>query len=150
MSRGVAAVQDLLPHRYPMLLVDRLLECSPGRCVALKNVSADEPFLPGHLPGRPIFPASMMIEAMAQTGAFLALGAALESGAEPPALEPPQVFLVEVTSRILKPVTPGDRLILTARLVDLRRSLVRFRCDVDRENERVATGRFLTLLVEEP
>jgi len=68
-----AAIQALLPHRYPFLLVDRIKELEPGRrIVGIKNVSANEPFFQGHFPGRPIMPGVLIIEAMAQAGGVLA------------------------------------------------------------------------------
>ncbi|MBI3355480.1 MAG: 3-hydroxyacyl-ACP dehydratase FabZ, partial [Nitrospirae bacterium] len=67
-----AAIQALLPHRYPFLLVDRIKELEPNRrIVGIKNVTVNEPFFPGHFPGRPIMPGVLIIEAMAQAGGVL-------------------------------------------------------------------------------
>src|ERR1051326_1503284 len=68
----ISAILELLPHRYPFLLVDRVLECIPGKSMrALKNVTYNEPFFPGHFPGRPLMPGVMIIEALAQTAGIL-------------------------------------------------------------------------------
>jgi len=95
-------VTDQLPHRHPFLFVDRVLEREPGvRAVAEKLVSMSEPFLQGHLPGRPLVPGVLMLEMLAQTGAFLEAG---------PLGETP-VFLAQVVdARFKAPAFPGDRL----------------------------------------
>src|SRR5260370_26186455 len=69
----INAIVQLLPHRYPFLLVDRVLECIPGKSIrALKNVTYNEPFFPGHFPGRPLMPGVMIVEALAQSPGILA------------------------------------------------------------------------------
>ena len=79
-----AEIQSLLPHRYPFLLVDRVLELDPDRrIVGIKNVTINEPFFQGHFPGRPVMPGVLIIEAMAQVGgllAFKSMGQATKSG----------------------------------------------------------------------
>ena len=100
-----AEIQALLPHRYPFLLVDRVLELDPDRrIVGIKNVSVNEPFFQGHFPGRPVMPGVLILEAMAQVGgllAFKSLGAASR----------PVVYLTGVDgAKFRKPVVPGDRL----------------------------------------
>jgi len=98
-------IQALLPHRYPFLLVDRVLELDPDRrIVGIKNVTVNEPFFQGHFPGRPVMPGVLILEAMAQVGgllAFKSLGAASR----------PVVYLTGVDgAKFRKPVVPGDRL----------------------------------------
>jgi beta-hydroxyacyl-ACP dehydratase FabZ len=96
-----------LPHRYPFILVDRVLEMVPGdRIVALKNVTINEPFFQGHFPGLPIMPGVLIIEALAQAGGLLAL-------ASIPDPRNKLVFFMSIDkAKFRKPVVPGDQLIL--------------------------------------
>jgi beta-hydroxyacyl-ACP dehydratase FabZ len=107
-SLGVEEICRILPHRYPFLLVDRILNMELGkRSVGIKNVSINEPFFLGHFPGRPIMPGVLIIEAMAQVGGILALLSTPEN------LGNPSIFLLGVDKvRFRKPVVPGDQLIL--------------------------------------
>ena len=120
----IQGVLERLPHRYPFLMIDRLLERGEVDGVpfvrALKNVTVNEPWCQGHFPGRPIMPGVLQLEAMAQAGIFLFEGA-LEGGK--------LAFLTGVeNSRFRKPVTPGDQLILEVKLAYFRRNLGRTNC----------------------
>ena len=107
-SLNMEEIQRILPHRYPFLLVDRILNLEMGRrIVGVKNVTINEPFFQGHFPGRPIMPGVLIIEALAQVGGILALLSTPEN------LGNPLVFLLGVDKvRFRKPVVPGDQLIL--------------------------------------
>ncbi len=107
----INAILKLLPHRYPFLLVDRVLECFPGKSIrALKNVTFNEPFFPGHFPGRPIMPGVIIIEALAQTAGILAF---VTAGVVPN--NDTRFYFVGIDkARFRKPVEPGDQLLLTA------------------------------------
>lgn len=111
----VTEILNILPHRYPMLLVDRVLEIEPGqRIVGLKNVSANEPFFAGHFPGRPVMPGVLIIEALAQCGGLLLMG-----GLENP--EDKVIYFLSVDGvKFRRPVIPGDQLILELDLVQGR------------------------------
>ncbi|MCB1625350.1 MAG: 3-hydroxyacyl-ACP dehydratase FabZ [Pseudomonadales bacterium] len=102
-----------LPHRYPFLLVDRVLECHPGKTIrAIKNVTVNEPFFPGHFPHRPVMPGVLILEALAQAAGILAF---ITADVIPD--ESTRFFFVGIDkARFRKPVEPGDQLILTARL----------------------------------
>jgi 3-hydroxyacyl-[acyl-carrier-protein] dehydratase len=102
-----------LPHRYPFLLVDRVLECRPGESIrALKNVTHNEPFFPGHFPGRPVMPGVMIIEALAQTAGILCF---VTAGVIPD--EDTRFYFVGIDkARFRRPVVPGDQLLLSAQL----------------------------------
>jgi len=116
MSRDVEGVRRALPLRYPYLMVDRVVEEGPNRVVALKNVTVNEPFFQGHFPEPlpAVMPGTLILEAMAQTAAFL-LGNPSES----------EGYLVRVESaRFRRKVTPGDQLILTAQAVRRRGGLL--------------------------
>jgi 3-hydroxyacyl-[acyl-carrier-protein] dehydratase len=109
----INAIVQLLPHRYPFLLVDRVLECNPGKNIrALKNVTYNEPFFQGHFPGRPLMPGVMIIEALAQTAGILAF---VTAGVVPNH-ETKFYFVGIDKARFRKPVEPGDQLILTVAL----------------------------------
>ena len=107
----INAIVQLLPHRYPFLLVDRVLECIPGKSIrALKNVTYNEPFFPGHFPGRPLMPGVMIIEALAQATGILAF-----SSANIVPTEETRFYFVGIDkARFRKPVIPGDQLVLNA------------------------------------
>src|SRR5215471_3704070 len=108
-----------LPHRYPLLLVDRILELEPGRrIVGLKNVSANEPYFAGHFPGHPVMPGVLILEAMAQVGGVLA---SLLPGAD----RKMAYFAAIDRCRFRRPVTPGDQLISEVVVLRVRDRVVR-------------------------
>ena len=109
----INAILKQLPHRYPFLLVDRVLECEKGKRIrAIKNVTYNEPFFPGHFPYRPVMPGVMIIEALAQPAGILAF---ITAGVIPD--ENTRFFFVGIDkARFRKPVEPGDQIVLTATL----------------------------------
>lgn len=121
------AILKLLPHRFPFLLVDRVLELSPDRIVALKNVTYNEPYFPGHFPGAPVMPGVLQIEAMAQAGGLL--------GSQSEGFDPEthvMLFMAIDAAKFRKPVVPGDQLIIE--VVPLRKGKImklRGECKVD-------------------
>lgn len=118
MKKGydILRIMNLLPHRYPFLLVDRILEIEPGeKIIALKNVTVNEPFFQGHFPGNPIMPGVLIVEAMAQAGGVLAFDAMPES--EQGAVV---YFMGMDKVKFRKPVVPGDQLIFEVKLLRKR------------------------------
>ncbi|MCW5942054.1 MAG: 3-hydroxyacyl-ACP dehydratase FabZ [Fimbriimonadaceae bacterium] len=114
---NIQEILKYLPHRYPMLLVDKILELEPGvRCVGLKNVTMNEPFFQGHYPGMPIMPGVIIVEAMAQAGAMLVLTNPEYLG------KIPLIGSIDEV-RFRRPVVPGDALVTTVRVVKLRSSV---------------------------
>jgi 3-hydroxyacyl-[acyl-carrier-protein] dehydratase len=112
-----------LPHRYPFLLVDRVLECRPGESIrALKNVTYNEPFFAGHFPARPVMPGVMIIEALAQTAGILAF----VTTDTVPNKESRFYFVGIDKARFRKPVVPGDQLLLSAQLERSFKGIWRF------------------------
>jgi len=112
-----------LPHRYPFLLVDRVLECRSGQSIrALKNVTYNEPFFPGHFPSRPVMPGVMIIEALAQTAGILAF----VTTDTVPNKESRFYFVGIDKARFRKPVVPGDQLLLSAQLERSFKGIWRF------------------------
>jgi 3-hydroxyacyl-[acyl-carrier-protein] dehydratase len=121
-----------LPHRYPFLLVDRVLELDKGKSIkALKNVTINEPFFEGHFPHRPVMPGVLMIEALAQAAALLAFDA-LDSS---PSDEMIYYFAGIEAARFKRPVEPGDQLILDVELLRMKAGIFKFkgRAQVDGE-----------------
>jgi 3-hydroxyacyl-[acyl-carrier-protein] dehydratase len=119
----IMKILERLPHRYPFLLVDRVLECRAGHSIrALKNVTYNEPFFPGHFPTRPVMPGVMIIEALAQTAGILAF---VTSGIVPN--ESTRFYFVGIDkARFRKPVEPGDQLLLSAQLERSFKGIWRF------------------------
>ncbi|MFZ4480255.1 MAG: 3-hydroxyacyl-ACP dehydratase FabZ [Rhodoferax sp.] len=112
-----------LPHRYPFLLVDRVLELDKGKSIkALKNVTINEPFFEGHFPNRPVMPGVLMLEALAQASALLSFDA-LNASADDQMI---YYFAGMDAVRFRRPVGPGDQLILLAELVRMKAGIFKF------------------------
>ncbi len=115
-------ILKILPHRYPFLLVDRVVEFNPGRnLVAIKNVSFNEPHFQGHFPENPVMPGVLILEAMAQAGALFA------GATDPESMKGRLVYFMTIDRvRFRKPVIPGDQLRLVLTLAKRRRDIWRF------------------------
>ena len=114
-------IMKLLPHRYPFIMVDRILELIPGKkVIALKNVTINEPFFQGHFPENPIMPGVLIIEAMGQAGAVLA-AKSLERESHGSLI----YFMGMDKVKFRKPVTPGDQLIFEMKFLKQRRNVFR-------------------------
>jgi 3-hydroxyacyl-[acyl-carrier-protein] dehydratase len=119
----IHAILEHLPHRYPMLLVDRVIELVPGeRIVALKNVSINEPFFPGHYPHHPVMPGVLVVEAMAQASALLSFKSMGEKSDE----KSVYYFVGIDAARFKRPVVPGDQLRLEVSVKATRRGIWKF------------------------
>jgi beta-hydroxyacyl-ACP dehydratase FabZ len=142
---NIIDIMKLLPHRYPMLLVDRILELDPGkRIVGLKNVTANEQFFQGHFPGAPVMPGVLIVEAMAQCSAVLFLRD-LEDREK-------KLFLFGGIdkARFRKPVVPGDQLILECTVLQKRAGTVKVQ-GVARVNDGVvAEAEMLSVMTNRP
>lgn len=114
----VQKIMGLLPHRYPFLLVDRVIDCEPGkRLCAYKNVTINEPFFTGHFPAKPVMPGVLIIEALAQATGLLAMQSAAVA-------ENAIYYLVGVDkARFKQPVVPGDQLFLEVDVIKTRREI---------------------------
>ncbi|MBT8136409.1 MAG: 3-hydroxyacyl-ACP dehydratase FabZ [Gammaproteobacteria bacterium] len=135
----VHRIMQLLPHRYPFLLVDRVTECVPGeRLSAIKNVTANEPFFQGHFPKRPVMPGVIILEAMAQATGLLAFATAGTPD------DDTLYYLVGIDkARFRRPVEPGDQLILTATLNRTRRNIWMFGARAEVDNELVSSAEMM-------
>jgi 3-hydroxyacyl-[acyl-carrier-protein] dehydratase len=119
-AMDIDQIMSLLPHRYPFLLIDRILEVTPGeRIVALKNVTINEPFFVGHFPGYPIMPGVLIIEAIAQAGGALLLSEFTDHS------EKLMLFASIDNARFRKPVRPGDQLRIEVTVLKRRSTLVK-------------------------
>jgi 3-hydroxyacyl-[acyl-carrier-protein] dehydratase len=118
-------VLEYLPQRYPLLMIDRVLECEPGkRILALKNVSMNEPHFPGHFPGRPIMPGVLILEAMAQAAGILVFRT---EGVKPTASTVYYYAGID-EARFKRPVMPGDRLEIEVVLLAHKKTIWKFSC----------------------
>jgi len=119
----IREILETLPHRYPMLLVDRVLECEVGKHIlALKNVTINEPFFNGHFPGLPVMPGVLVVEALAQAAAILAFRSAGKKSDGQSIY-----YLVGIDdARFKRPVVPGDQLLLDVTADRIGRGLMKF------------------------
>ena len=135
-------IETYLPHRYPFLLIDRVLEMAvepEKRLIGVKNISVNEPFFSGHFPGNPIMPGVLMIEAMAQAAGMLA-----HLDAEIDGREGELYFLVKVdNARFTQVVVPGDQLILDVIQKRIKRRMGWYECQASVEGKRVASCELL-------
>ncbi len=128
-------ILQYLPHRYPFLLVDRVLELEPDRRVlALKNVTFNEPFFPGHFPHHPVMPGVLIIEAMAQAAALLSFKS---RGVKPD--ENQVVYFAGIDNvRFKRPVVPGDQLLFDVEITQSKRNIFKYK-GVARVGDEIAT-----------
>lgn len=124
-------IMRMLPHRFPMLLVDRILEVSETHCKGLKNVSINEAYFQGHYPGRPIMPGVLILEAMAQTGAVILLGTAKLKG------KIPVIGAIDEV-KYKRQVVPGDQLIMDVELLWFRQGVGRIKAKATVEGDLAA------------
>jgi UDP-3-O-[3-hydroxymyristoyl] N-acetylglucosamine deacetylase/3-hydroxyacyl-[acyl-carrier-protein] dehydratase len=138
-----ARIMECLPHRYPMLLVDRVTEIEKGkRIVGIKNVTINEPFFQGHYPGHPIMPGVLIVEAMAQVGGLL-LMSELEDA------EKKVVYFMTMDNvKFRKPVVPGDTLVFELEVLQLRRGVCKMRGEGFVEGKVVAEAEFMASIVD--
>ncbi|HNT52808.1 MAG TPA: bifunctional UDP-3-O-[3-hydroxymyristoyl] N-acetylglucosamine deacetylase/3-hydroxyacyl-ACP dehydratase [Candidatus Syntrophosphaera sp.] len=137
----VNAIMRIIPHRYPFLLVDKIIDLQPGETiVGIKNVSINEPFFQGHFPGHPIMPGVLIIEGMAQTGGIILLNQ----------LEDPSEYVAYFASinnvKFRKPVLPGDTLRYEMKVLSLKRNLSKMHGEAFVGGEKVAEGDFMAML----
>jgi 3-hydroxyacyl-[acyl-carrier-protein] dehydratase len=133
----IHAVLKQLPHRFPLLLVDRVIECVPGKRIhAIKNVTINEPFFPGHFPHRPVMPGVMILEALAQAAGILAF----KTAGVVPSEETRFYFVGIDKARFRRPVEPGDQLALKATLERAVRGIWKFATVAEVGGEEVASA----------
>jgi 3-hydroxyacyl-[acyl-carrier-protein] dehydratase len=141
----IKEIMAILPHAYPLLLVDRIVEIEPGkRVVGIKNVTYNEPFFPGHFPGQPIMPGVLIVEAMAQTAGLLVFNSLPQEDREK------KVFFLGIDNvRFRKPVIPGDQLRMELEITRHRQSVWGFKGKAFVDGNLVAEGDLLAMRGEE-
>lgn len=143
---SIEDIMSMLPHRYPFLLVDKVLECVPFESiVAVKNVTYNEPFFTGHFPKNPVMPGVLILESMAQATGVLAFHSAKTTSKSNA-----MYYLVGVDkARFKSPVGPGDQLILRANLKRQIRGIYRFEATAHVDDELVSSAEFMTTEMEQ-
>ena len=138
-EHDIQEVMEMLPHRYPFLLVDRVLELIPDdKIVALKNVTINEPFFQGHFPGKPVMPGVLIIEAMAQAGGILAYMTA------PPEKRNRLIYFMGMDKvRFRKVVLPGDQIIFEAKILKFRSKVAKMSGTATVDDQLVAEAELM-------
>jgi len=136
-------IKNLLPHRYPFLLIDRVLDYDLGKSLtAVKNISVNEPYFQGHFPIKPVMPGVLLIEALAQAAAILgslSLAGTLE-------VEPLYLLVGVDNARFRQPVEPGDQLIINVDFLTVRRNIWKFNTYATVTGKKVASAEILTTI----
>jgi 3-hydroxyacyl-[acyl-carrier-protein] dehydratase len=142
---NVQQIEKLLPHRYPFLLVDRIIELEPGkRVVGVKCVSANEPFFTGHFPEMKVMPGVLILEALAQCSALMTLPAIPEAERAGKVI----FFMAIDGARFRKPVIPGDRLELHCTMLKSKGAIIKARGEAKVDGQVVAEGEFMAMLAD--
>ncbi|MFZ5927833.1 MAG: 3-hydroxyacyl-ACP dehydratase FabZ [Acidobacteriota bacterium] len=137
-------IRDILPHRYPMLLVDRILEIEEDRIVGMKNVTANEPFFMGHFPEYPVMPGVLIVEAMAQVGGVLVLKTV------PDRKSKLVLFASIEEAKFRRPVLPGDTLIIECKTLKRKETVVKMQGTARVNGQVVAEGIVMCKLIDRP
>ncbi|MBM3514969.1 MAG: 3-hydroxyacyl-ACP dehydratase FabZ [Alphaproteobacteria bacterium] len=141
---GIERIMQMIPHRYPFLLIDKVVEVMPGEsAVGIKNVTANEPHFPGHFPTKPVMPGVLIVEAMAQTAAVIVV-ASLGAAAEGKLV----YFMTIENARFRKPVVPGDQLRLHCKKEKQRLGVWRFAGEARVGDAIVAEATFSAMIMD--
>jgi len=146
-SMNIEAVMQYLPHRYPFLMIDKVVDMELGKSItAIKNVSINEPFFPGHFPGVPVMPGVLILEAMAQAAAILSF--------KTKAYAPEEIGIVYFAgidgARFKKPVKPGDQLVLKVEIVREMRGIWKSTARAEVDGELAAEAELMATLRDNP
>jgi len=133
---SIGEILNLLPHRYPFLLVDKILEQEENKIIGVKNVTINEPFFLGHFPAHPVMPGVLIIETMAQVGAVLMFSKEENRGKIP-------LFAGIDKARFKKPVRPGDQLIIKVEILKMVRGIGKARAEVYVDDNLVASAELM-------
>ena len=138
-------IMDLLPHRYPILLVDRILDFEPAKWIrGVKNISISDQVFQGHFPKQPVFPGVLIVEAMAQTGGCLIMK-------DIPNRNRKVIYFMAIDNvKFRKPVVPGDQLVMEVQAVSLRSRICKMRGEAFVDGQKVAEADFMCMLMVVP
>lgn len=136
----IKGIQNLIPHRYPFLMVDRIIEFEPNtKAVGIKNVTINESFFQGHFPGNPIMPGVLIIESMAQISGVIAFGSGVQGNA---------VFFMSIErAKFRKPVVPGDQLKLEVKVIQQRGNVWKFSGIATVDEKVVSEAEFTAMVI---
>ena len=139
----IQGIMELLPHRFPILLVDRILDYERGQWIrGIKNISMGDQVFQGHFPKRPVFPGVLIVEAMAQTGGCLMM-MDIEDRAKK------VIFFMGIDAvKFRKPVVPGDQLVMEAKVIQLRGKIAKLRGEAFVNGVKVAEAEFMSMLMD--
>ncbi len=140
----IQAIRDILPHRFPMLLVDRITELEPDRIVGIKNVTVNEPFFAGHFPEFPVMPGVLIVEAMAQVAGVLVLKEIADRHSK-------LVLLASIEqAKFRRPVLPGDQLRIEMKVARRKATVVKMFGEASVNGQVVAEAEVMCKLAERP
>jgi beta-hydroxyacyl-ACP dehydratase FabZ len=142
---GIHEIMNTLPHRYPFLLVDKIVEMDVGkRVVGIKNVTINEPFFQGHFPGQPIMPGVLILEAMAQVAGVMAL-----KTVPPDQVQNKVIYFMTIDkAKFRKPVIPGDQLRFEMDVIKMRSNIVNFKGQALVDGSLVAEAEMMAMIVD--
>ncbi len=142
----IQKIRQILPHRYPFLLIDKVLEVdAEKRIKCVKNITMNEPFFPGHFPSKPVMPGVLIVECFAQAAALLGANAMEEGRISEDSL----FYLVGVDkARFRKPSGPGDQLIIEVRFITERRNIYKYEATAHVDDKLVAAAELLTTVMD--
>ena len=142
-SLDIEGIKDLLPHRYPILLVDRILDYEPGTWIrGVKNITMSDPIFQGHFPQKAVFPGVLILEAMAQTGGCLVLQGLNERHNKL------LYFMTIDKVKFRKPVVPGDQMIMHIEVISLKSRTCKLRGVATVDGQRVAEAELMSMMVD--
>ncbi len=140
----VREIMEILPHRYPFLLIDRILEVKETSIRAIKNVTYNEPFFQGHFPGHPVMPGVLIVEAMAQAGGALLLGKVEDRSSK-------LIFFTGIDNcRFRKPVVPGDQVVFEVEIVNSRKTFAKMQGRALVDGQVVCEAGLMSAMADRP
>ncbi len=141
----IQGIMDLLPHRYPMLLVDRIVDYAEGEWIrGVKNITMGDPIFQGHFPKQPVFPGVLIIEAMAQTGGCLILQKFPDRSRK-------VIYFMSIDAvKFRKPVVPGDQLVMEVKVVYNKGKICKMRGEAFVDGQKAAEAEFMSMLIDLP